>query len=369
MICSRLTAFTFATCHHALSCVSALTRSTRTRSFLFARGRHADAHALDRLRGRQQRLALGLLRDGLLDPAPRSSGRARPSRPEPTPEPRRPRPLRPSRRRASGSGRPARRAPRACPARRHAVLEDDDQVGAADRREPVGDDERRPAGEEPAQRPLDAPLGADVDARGRLVEDEDARVGEQRPGEGDELALAEREPAAALGDLRLVAVLELEDEVVGADRAGRGGDFLVRRVGAAERDVLAHGAGEEEALLRDDAELPAEALLRDVAEVVAVDRDPALARVVEAREELRDRRLARAGVADERDRRPGGHVEVDAVQDLRPVAVAEAHVLEARRRRRSRAGGRAPGLSTTSGSSSITSMILSSAAVAERNVL
>ena len=83
------------------------------------------------------------------------------------------------------------------------------QVGAADRRQAVGDDERRPADEQPPQRGLDLPLGADVDRRGRLVEDEDPRVGEQRAREGDELALPEREPDAALAELGLVAVLEL----------------------------------------------------------------------------------------------------------------------------------------------------------------
>ena len=107
---------------------------------------------------------------------------------------------------------------------------------------------------------LDAALGPDVDARRRLVEDQDARVGEERPGERDELALAEREAGAALGDLGLVAVLELEDELVRADGAGRGGDLLGRRVGPAEADVLAHRAREQEALLRDDAELAAQAL-------------------------------------------------------------------------------------------------------------
>src|SRR5919201_1097038 len=55
----------------------------------------------------------------------------------------------------------------------------------------------------------------------------------------------------------------------------------------------------------------------------------ALARVVEAAEQLRDRRLARAGVADERHRRARRDVEVDPVQDLGQVAVAEADVLEA----------------------------------------
>ena len=71
------------------------------------------------------------------------------------------------------------------------VLEDDDQVGAPDRRETMGDDERRPPGQQAAQAELDPPLGADVDARRRLVQDEDARVGQERPREGDELPLSE----------------------------------------------------------------------------------------------------------------------------------------------------------------------------------
>jgi hypothetical protein len=73
------------------------------------------------------------------------------------------------------------------------VLEHDDQVGVADRREAVRDHEGGAAGEERPQRLLDLALGADVDRRGGLVEDQDARVGEQRPRERDELALAERE--------------------------------------------------------------------------------------------------------------------------------------------------------------------------------
>ena len=72
-----------------------------------------------------------------------------------------------------------------------AVLQHDDQVGVADRGEAVCDHERGAAGEERAQRALDLPLGADVDRRGRLVEDQDPRVGEQRARERDELALAE----------------------------------------------------------------------------------------------------------------------------------------------------------------------------------
>src|SRR3954453_10701464 len=73
-----------------------------------------------------------------------------------------------------------------------AVLEHDDLAGALDRREPVGDHDRRPAGEQAAQASLDLGLAVDVDVRGRLVEDEDARVGDERAGKRHELALPGR---------------------------------------------------------------------------------------------------------------------------------------------------------------------------------
>ena len=84
-----------------------------------------------------------------------------------------------------------------------AALHDDDLARAADRREAVGDDDRGAAGEQALEAFLDRLLGAHVDVRGRLVEDQDARLGEQRPGEGDQLPLAGRELHAALADLGL----------------------------------------------------------------------------------------------------------------------------------------------------------------------
>ena len=55
--------------------------------------------------------------------------------------------------------------------------------------------------------------------RGGLVEDEDARVGEQRPREADELPLPGAERRAALLHLGVVAVGQRLDEVVHADDA------------------------------------------------------------------------------------------------------------------------------------------------------
>src|SRR5439155_13254537 len=102
--------------------------------------------------------------------------------------------------------------------------------------------------------------------------DQDARVGEEGAGEGDQLPLSEREPRTALADLALVARFETLHEVMCADGAGSGDDVLERCVRTREGDVLADRAGEEEALLRDDAQLAPQRGLGDVAEVRAVDR-------------------------------------------------------------------------------------------------
>src|SRR4051812_21440993 len=209
-----------------------------------------------------------------------------------------------------------------------AVLEDDDEIRVPDRREPVGDDEGSSPGEQPAEGELDPSLGADVDARRRLVEDQNPRIREKRPCKGDELSLAERQAPSSFGHLGLVAVLESLDELVRTDSLRGRDDVALTRAGPPEGDVLPHGPGKEKSLLRDDPELPAQALLRHLPEVVAVDRDSSLAGVVKSGEELGDRRLAGAGVPDERHGRPRGDVEVDSVEDLSRLAVAEADVVE-----------------------------------------
>ena len=96
-----------------------------------------------------------------------------------------------------------------------ALVQDDDLVGERDRREPVRDDHRRPALHHLAQRQLDPGLGGGVDRGGRVVEDENAWVHEQRTGDRDALPLAAREREAALADDGLVTVRQVADELVG----------------------------------------------------------------------------------------------------------------------------------------------------------
>ena len=129
------------------------------------------------------------------------------------------------------------------------VVEHDDLVGERDRRQPVGDDDRRPVAHDLAQPGADLRLGRGVDGRGRVVEDEDARIDQERAGDRDPLPLPARERDPALADDGVVAVRELEDELVRLRGLGGGLDRSMRRVGHPERDVVADRGGEEERIL------------------------------------------------------------------------------------------------------------------------
>jgi hypothetical protein len=104
----------------------------------------------------------------------------------------------------------------------------------------VGDHDGGSPLAEPPHRLGDAGLGGDIKVAGRLVQDEQGRVGEPGPGEGDQLALARREQGAALADLGVVALGEGHDHWLGANRPGRRLDLGPGRLRATEADVVGH---------------------------------------------------------------------------------------------------------------------------------
>ena len=132
-----------------------------------------------------------------------------------------------------------------------AVIDDEDDVGADDGREAVGDRQDGAALGQAFQGLLDGALGLGVHARGRFVEDEDGRVLEQGAGDGDALLLAAGEAVAALADDGVVTPGQVDYEVV--DVRGLGGllNLLVAGVGAGVTQVLADRGVKEERLLVD----------------------------------------------------------------------------------------------------------------------
>ena len=82
-----------------------------------------------------------------------------------------------------------------------------------------------------------------------LVRNQQGRVGDPGPGEGDQLALPGGQEGAALADLGVVAVGQAGDDLVGPDRPGGRLDLGPGRLGATEADVVQHHAREQEAAL------------------------------------------------------------------------------------------------------------------------
>ena len=210
-----------------------------------------------------------------------------------------------------------------------ALVQDHDPVGQVQRGPAVRDDQRGAAPHHLAQRGVDLGLQARVDGRGRVVEQQQPGIGDQRPGQRHPLPLPAGQGKALLADHRVVALGQPDDELVRLGRLGRGDDLLVGRIRAAVGDVGPDRVGEQEAVLHDQADRGAQRVAGHVGDVVPADADRAGLRVVEAGQQQRQGGLARAGRADHGDRLARLDAEREAAQHRLGRHVAEPDVVEA----------------------------------------
>ena len=94
-----------------------------------------------------------------------------------------------------------------------------------------------------------------VQGRGGLVQEEDLRVPDQRPRDGDPLLLAAGQLGAALPHHRVQAVRQLRDKVVSIRLPTRLHDLGLRGVLLGVLDVLPDAAVEEDGLLAHHADV------------------------------------------------------------------------------------------------------------------
>ena len=211
------------------------------------------------------------------------------------------------------------------------AVEGDDRVHRGDGRQAVGDDQRGASHHQFLQTRLDCLLGAGVEGRGRLVEDEDGGVLQHRAGDGDALLLPAGQPEATLADDRVVAVAEPADEDVGVGASGDVEDLLLGGVGASVGDVLADGAGEQRRLLEDHADHAAQLRGGEVLAVMTVDTQGTGGRPVQPEQQVDEGGLSATGLADQCDLLVVVGGERHLVDDLilRGVRiVAERHLVE-----------------------------------------
>lgn len=194
-----------------------------------------------------------------------------------------------------------------------ALVEDHDLVGRGDRRESMRDHQQRTSGDEAGQGPLDVRLRLGIRRRGGLVEDQDRGIGEEGAGDRDPLPLAAGE-LAVLTDHRVVASRELVDAARDLRGLGRAAYVLVRCLGMCEPDVVPDRGTQQPGVLEDEGDLLVELCARHLAQVHPGDRDPAGGGVGEAGQQLGQRRLARAGMTDERGHGARFEDQVDVVE-------------------------------------------------------
>ena len=144
--------------------------------------------------------------------------------------------------------------------------------------------------------------GGRIEVGGRLVEHQHGRVGQQRAGEHDPLALAARELAALLADERVQPVRQRRDP---RPRSGRGAAPARRRAslasGPREADVLADARREQVRVLAGDRDRAADVRLAVLAQVAPRERHPPASGSRKRSSRLTTVVLPGAAGADERD--------------------------------------------------------------------
>ncbi len=221
-----------------------------------------------------------------------------------------------------------------------------------DHRLVVGGDEHRGAGAvDPVEQPHDVDRGLGIEVAGRLVGEQQRRVVDERPRDRDALLLPAGELVGHVVQLRRQAGQPQDVRHLGADLLAGAARHL-QRVG----DVVVHGAVRQQLeVLEDDADVAPEVrdpAARDLRQVVAGDADRAVGRIELLDQQAHERRLARAGRADEEDELAAVDRERHPIEAHIPlVELGDPAELDHRaggdrtrigRRDRSRRGRRAP---------------------------
>src|ERR1700758_3622635 len=131
-----------------------------------------------------------------------------------------------------------------------AALENQYRVGVYQYGETVRDDNDSAAFGDPQQIGIDDRLAFGVERARRLIEDQDARITDQRAGDRQSLALTAGQIGGALLDSSFIAARQMFNELLGAGQTRSVDNFLKGRVRLCCSDRLADRAAEEEVILQ-----------------------------------------------------------------------------------------------------------------------
>src|SRR6266404_3240504 len=146
----------------------------------------------------------------------------------------------------------------------------------------MGDEKSRALGMEALKSFEDSGLVPFVQTGRRLIKDKDGGIANRGPGYRDPLALALRKGHATLAENRLVTQRQSRDEFVSIGEARCRFDFRSRSTRRRARDVLANGRRKEHVILQYDSDLRTQRFKRELANIMAIDKHPAMHRIVKS---------------------------------------------------------------------------------------
>ena len=150
----------------------------------------------------------------------------------------------------------------------------------------LGDDDLRGVRNLVVERGTDQLVRLGIDGAGRIVENQNLRLLQQRTGDAQALALSAGHIGTALLDVRVVLIGEFLNESIGLRELRGMANLFIGGVRVAPAQVFGNSAGEQHVLLQHHGHLIAQRLNVIVAHVHAADLERARAHVVESRHQL-----------------------------------------------------------------------------------
>ena len=213
-----------------------------------------------------------------------------------------------------------------------ALVHHQDAVAGQHRGEPVRDHERGAVAHQFFQRGLHQRLALGIERRGRLIEQQQRRVAQDGAGDRDALALAARQRHAALAELRVEAARQAADEFGGVREIGGALDLGVSWRPGRPKRMFSRAVAANTTESCGTSAMRARSS-RGSAVLIGTPSNEIVPAggIVEAQQQVKQRALAGARGADDRDLLAGACTDSETpstASSIRPRRIGEADILE-----------------------------------------
>ena len=191
------------------------------------------------------------------------------------------------------------------------VLQNHDGVGVTHGGEAVGDHKGGPFCHQTVHALLDVLFRSRIDRARRLIEDQDRRLGYRRSRDIKKLSLALAQVRAVALQNRVIALWKPHDKGMGRCHLRRLNNFLVGGIKPSVPDIFHNRSRKQMRILKHHGDVAAQLVPLNMADINAVDGDGPALDIVEAVDEVRDRRLSGSRGTHEGDLLSRPRVEAD----------------------------------------------------------